>query len=255
MEHNSYALTNKRIIVTGAASGIGEQTAYLLSQSGAHLVLADRNGERCQEIAANIANDGGVVFSLTTDVTCDADVAALVAFAVEKLGGLDGAFNNAGIGSVGKPLGQMTVDEWHAVMSVNATGVFLCLKYQLTHMAAHGGGVIVNTASGAGMVGVVNSGGYVASKHAVVGLTKAAAVDYARQGIRVNAVAPGAIETPMSAAAMEDPAIAKSISEGHPIGRLGKPREISEGVAWLLSDAASFVTGTVLTIDGGYNTV
>ena len=250
---SSLSLTGRVAIVTGAASGIGARTARLLAARGAAVIVADRDRAGCNETAGAIREAGGQADAFVVDITREADVAAMVAHAVTRFGGLHLAFNNAGITSRGTPLDHMPIEEWRQMIDINLTGVFLCMKHEVAHMMAQGGGSIVNTASGAGVVGFPNVIDYVAAKHGVVGLTRAAAIDYATRAIRVNAVLPGGIETPMLMSTMgRDPTVRAAVERGHPIGRLGQPSEIAEAVAWLLSDAASFVTGAAIAVDGGY---
>lgn len=249
----SLALTGRVAIVTGAGSGIGARTARLLAGRGAAVIVADRDQAGCEETVAAIRDAGGQAEPSVVDITSEADVEAMVALAVSRFGGLHLAFNNAGISSRGTPLDSMPLEEWRRMLDVNLTGAFLCMKHEVAHMVAHGGGAIVNTASGAGVVGFPNVIDYVAAKHGVVGLTRAAAIDYATRGVRVNTVLPGGVETPMLIGAMgQDPVMRETIARSQPIGRLGQPSEIAEAVAWLLSDAASFVTGAAIAVDGGY---
>jgi 2,5-dichloro-2,5-cyclohexadiene-1,4-diol dehydrogenase 1 len=249
----SLDLAERVIIVTGAASGIGRAATMLFCQRGATVVAADVNDAQGDTLMSEVRTSGGRAAYIHTDVSSEADVEAMVHFAVSEFGALHGAFNNAGIISRGSPLEAMPLAEWQRVIDVNLTGMFLCLKHEIAHMVKNGGGSIVNTSSGSGVVGSPNMADYVASKHGVIGLTRAAAIDYSARGIRTNAVVPGATETPMLAGTMaSDPLIRRMLEQGHPIGHLGKPIEIAEAAAWLLSDASSFVTGLCLCIDGGY---
>jgi NAD(P)-dependent dehydrogenase (short-subunit alcohol dehydrogenase family) len=205
-----------------------------------------------------ITEKGGEATFVRTDVSQAIKVQALISKAVETYGRLDCAHNNAGISGAGiggehRALTAEYPDErWHQVMAINLTGVWLCMKYEVAQMLTQGGGTIVNTASGAGLVGLPGNCAYVASKHGVVGLTKTAALEYAQQGIRVNCVCPGYIQTPMTAPGMNDPEQMARIIAREPIGRVGQPEEVAEAVVWLCSDAASFVTGHTMTVDGGY---
>nr|WP_087573189.1 glucose 1-dehydrogenase [Sphingomonas sp. JE1] len=240
-------------IITGAGSGIGATTAVLLAARGAAVIVADISAAGCEATTEQIRRDGGSATPIVVDMTDESDVRATIDLAVSTYGGLHAAFNNAGIGSKGAPLTDMPLEDWQHMISVNLTSIFLCLKHQIRHMKNQGGGAIVNTASGAGVVGFPNVIDYVAAKHGVVGLTRAAAIDYAGHGIRVNAVLPGGIETPMLTSAMgKDEIVRSAVVRGHPIGRLGQSLEIAEAAAWLLSDAASFVTGSAMAVDGGY---
>lgn len=249
-------LAGRVIIVTGGGGGIGEATAILLGSRGAAVVVVDTNDAQGDQVASAIRQSGGRASYIRADISREDDVAATVQFAISEFGGLHGAFNNAAIVGQSGPLTELNLDNWHRVIGVNQTGVYLCMKHQIAHMLENGGGAIVNTSSSLGVVALPNSAEYTASKHGVVGLTRVAALENARRGIRVNAVLPSGIETPMLMGAMErDPALRQAVEQGHPIGRLGNPMEIAEGVAWLLSDSASFVTGACLSIDGGYTCV
>jgi NAD(P)-dependent dehydrogenase (short-subunit alcohol dehydrogenase family) len=251
-------LDGKVALVTGGASGIGRATAFAFAREGAKLIIADMQEDGGHQTAHMITEQGGEAIFVATDVTQAIAVDALISTAVETYGRLDCAYNNAGIAGSGiagthRALTADYPDErWHQVMAVNLTGVWLCMKYELAQMLHQGSGAIVNTASVAGLVGLPYSSAYVASKHGVVGLTKTAALEYATQGIRVNCVCPGYIATPMIAPGMNDPERMAHIIAREPIGRVGQPEEVAEAVVWLCSDAASFVTGHTMTVDGGY---
>lgn len=247
-------LEGKVALVTGGNSGIGRATAQAFAREGAKVVIAARRVPEGEETVGLITNAGGEAIFVKTDVTQAAQVAALIARTVEAFGRLDCAFNNAGVsGAAGAPTAEYPEDKWQQVINVNLTGVWLCIKYELRQMLAQGGGAIVNDSSVTGLrVGRGISAAYAASKHGVVGMTKSVAWEYARSGIRVNAVCPGWIRTPMAEIAMDiNPQLEAQIVEQTPSGRLGTPEEVAAAVAWLCSDAASFITGHALVIDGG----
>ncbi len=243
-------LAGKVALVTGAASGIGRATALLMAAEGARVIAADINADGAAATAGVIAQQGGEALAVTADVTDDAQVAAMVAAGIARFGRLDCAFNNAGVAPVrGEPLGAIEPAEWHRVIAANLTSVFLCLRHEIAAMAGQGG-AIVNTASIAGRIALPLSGAYVAAKHGVIGLTRNAAVDHAKDGIRVNAVCPGYVETPLASRA-----IARrwdAIMARVPMARTGTPEEIAELVVWLCSDRAAFVNGEAIAADGGH---
>jgi len=251
-------LADKVVMVTGAGAGIGRETALALARAGARLVLGDIDAAALHESAQLIREAGADVRALATDVTQAGAVQALVAEAVNGFGRLDGAFNNAGIEEEHNRLADGDEAMFDRIMAVNVKGVWLCLKHQLPVMAAQRSGAIVNTASVAGLVGAPLRAAYAGSKHAVVGLTKSAAAEYGRRGVRVNAVCPGIIRT-----AMMDRALARRTPEESQrdpgaaslLGRVGEAGEIAAAVLWLLSDAASYVTGHQLTVDGGLTVI
>jgi NAD(P)-dependent dehydrogenase (short-subunit alcohol dehydrogenase family) len=251
------ALDGKVALVTGGASGIGRATALTFAREGAKLIIADMNEDGGHQTVHMVKENGGDATFVRTDVSKAVEVQALISKAVETYGRLDCAHNNAGISGagIGGDLRVLTAEypeeRWHQVLAVNLTGVWLCMKYEIPQMLHQGEGSIVNTASVAGLVGSVGLSAYVASKHGVVGLTKTAALEYARHGIRVNCVCPGVIQTPMTESALRDPALQAQIT-ARPMGRVGAPEEVAEAVVWLCSDAASFVTGHTMTVDGGY---
>ena len=248
-------LEGKAALITGAASGIGRATALLFAEQGARLVLADLDDPGTEETARLAGERGGEGLPVHCDVSDAGQVEAMVAAAVSAYGRLDCAFNNAGIGGTSAPLADYDQAAWDQVLAVNLTGVFLCMQSELRQMVAQGGGVIVNTASVVGVIGYPNLAAYTAAKHGVLGLTRTAAIEYARDGIRVNAVCPGWTETPMvmdqGPAPASDPGVHAAIAAMAPMRRLGAPHEIANAVAWLCSDAASFVTGHPLIVDGG----
>jgi NAD(P)-dependent dehydrogenase (short-subunit alcohol dehydrogenase family) len=242
---------SKTAIVTGAASGIGAEISRDLAQSGATVILADMDDAGMTAVAAQIKAAGGKALQHKTDVGDAASVAALVAFAVAQTGGLHMLVNNAGIGGPTAPVGEYPLDGWQKVMDINLNGVFYGMRYALPEMVKAGGGSIVNMASILGSVAFASSGAYVAAKHAVVGLTKTAAIEYAKANIRVNAVGPGFINTPLLEKNLDAAALA-GIAGLHPIGRLGTTQEVSALTCFLLSDQASFITGSYHLVDGGY---
>jgi NAD(P)-dependent dehydrogenase (short-subunit alcohol dehydrogenase family) len=247
-------LQDKVALITGAGSGIGLATARAFVAAGARVVVSDRDVEAGERAARGIEDSGGSATFVPCDVTDPAQVEALVKKTVEVYGRLDCAHNNAGIASRGGRGRTADVAEadWDAVIAVNLKGVWLCMKYELPQMLAQGGGAIVNTASIAGMIGIPGASAYVASKHGVAGLTRTAALEYSGAGVRINAVCPGYIDTPLISGLVADPGRRGAIEGRHPIGRLGTPEEVAGAVVWLCSDAASFVTGSLLTVDGGY---
>lgn len=249
-------IQDKSIIVTGGADGIGAAAAKLLAEHGARVTIADLNDELGTALAASILDRGGEAQFIHTDIAKVDDVKAMVALAVQTFGRLDGAFNNAGVPNIGRLLHEVTVEEWNRCMAVNLTGTFYCMKYEIEAMLETGGGAIVNTSSTAGLVTVPVTAEYTASKHGVSGLTKAAASDYGHHNIRVNAIAPAAVRTAMYARfAQTNPQFEEQVAQLHPIGRSSEPVEQASAALWLLSDAASFVTGVILPVDGGYTAV
>jgi NAD(P)-dependent dehydrogenase (short-subunit alcohol dehydrogenase family) len=245
----------KVALVTGGASGIGRATALAFAREGAKLIIADMNEDGGQQTVHMIKEHGGEATFVQVDVSQATAVEAMISKTVETYGRLDCAHNNAGIGSRPRVLlHELPEESWDRVLSINLKGVWLCMKYEIIQMLTQGGGTIVNTASIMGLVGSWSrSGAYNASKHGVVGLTKTAALEYATSGIRVNCVCPGYIRTPLLESLLtSQPEMEAQIVARHPVGRMGRPEEIAEAVVWLCSDAASFVTGHTMTVDGGY---
>ncbi|MGA2412019.1 MAG: glucose 1-dehydrogenase [Candidatus Binataceae bacterium] len=244
-------LEGKVTLVTGAGGGIGRATALVLAREGAKVLVSDVSTRRGEETAQLVREAGGDAIFRKADVVRAADCEALVAAAVERWGRLDGAHNNAGISGTIVSVAEDTEENWDRTLAVDLKGVWLCMKYQILQMLKQGGGSIVNTASTAGLLGAVRMAAYAAAKHGVVGLTKTAALEYARANIRVNAVCPGVIGTPPILQWMENPRTKEALLGQEPIGRAGKPEEIGNAVAWLFSDASSFVTGAAFPVDGG----
>lgn len=249
-------IKGRSIIVTGAGSGIGHAAAVLFAGHGGRLTLADRNAELGEKVLAEVLAAGGTAQFVLTDIADGAQVKEMVGKAVATYGKLDGAFNNAGIPNIGKRVHELEYAEWQRVIDINLSGTFYCMKHEIEAMLGTGGGAIVNTCSVAGLVNVPGTAEYTAAKHGVAGLTKAAAVDYGRDGIRVNAIAPGTVYTELFRKACEvNPQLEEFCKGVHPIGRFSQPMEQAEAALWLLSDAASFVTGIVMPVDGGYTAV
>ncbi|TGN41872.1 SDR family oxidoreductase [Marinobacter confluentis] len=247
---------NRVAIVTGAAAGIGKSTALAFAEQGAAVIVADIDSQAGEAVVEEIRQAGGVAQFIRCDVTIDSDVEAMVALATNEYGRVDFAFNNAGIEIEHSKLADGSENEFDRIMDVNVKGVWRCMKHQIPVMLAQGGGSIVNTASIAGLGAAPKMSIYSASKHAVIGLTKSAAVEYAKKGVRVNAVCPAVIDTDMFRRAAEsDPRKAEYAAGMHPVGRLGKPEEIAGAVLYLCSDEAAFTTGVALPLDGGATAV
>jgi NAD(P)-dependent dehydrogenase (short-subunit alcohol dehydrogenase family) len=243
--------TGKVAFVTGAASGIGRATAVAFAAEGARVAVLDRTADALRETEAAVKEAGGEVVAIACDVSTSEQVKAAVAQAVERFGQLDIAFNNAGVENKAQPLHEIELEEWDRVLGINLRGAFVCMKHEIAQMLRQGGGVVVNTSSGAGIRGVAGGAAYAASKHAIIGMTRSAALDYAKQNIRVNAVLPGNIATPMMDR-FTGGDIQKAI-DLEPVGRLGKPEEIAEAVMWMCSDLGGFVTGSSIVVDGGWS--
>lgn len=246
-------LEGKVALVTGGSSGIGRDTAVLFAKAGVKVVVAGRREPEGQKTIDLVRAAGSEGLFVKTDVSRASEVEALVQAVVQKFGRLDLAFNNAGIEGVWVPIIRQSEEDWDRTINTNLKGVWLCLKYEIQQMLKQGsGGAIVNMASITGLVGSAGAAAYTASKHGVVGLTKSAALENARSRIRINAVCPGAIETPMAERIFGAPAIHKYVLSCHPIGRFGKSTEVAEAVVWMCSDCASFMTGQSLVLDGGF---
>jgi NAD(P)-dependent dehydrogenase (short-subunit alcohol dehydrogenase family) len=246
--------SGKVALVTGGGSGIGRATATAFADAGASVVVADLDDAAMDDAVKAIKDAGGQATGVRTDVSRATDVEHMVRTATDTYGGLDVAFNNAGIEAAPLPIADVTEEEWDRVQSINAKGVWLSMKYEIPAMLTRGGGAIVNASSILGLVGSSNGSLYAATKHAVAGMTKCAALDYAQLGIRVNATSPGMIETPLMVRTAANMDVPPDAFHGmHPIGRMGHPTEVADAVLWLCSDAASFVTGVMLPVDGGYS--
>jgi NAD(P)-dependent dehydrogenase (short-subunit alcohol dehydrogenase family) len=245
-------LDGKVVIVTGGSSGIGRASALAFAQAGARVMVADVDVLNGEATAQLIQAAGGEAIFVRTDVAQALQVEQLVRQTVEIYGRLDCAFNNAGINEEDGAVVDCTEELWDRTLDINLKGIWLCMKYEIPRMLESGGGAIVNTASVVGLSGTRGVPAYVASKHAIIGLTRATALDYGKQGIRVNAVCPGTIRTPMYVRRLgDDPAIDARLAQGSVIGRLGTAEDVAETVVWLCTDAARFVNGHSLVVDGG----
>jgi len=245
-------LKDKTILITGASSGIGYAMANLMAREGARLILGDINQEQGELLAAKLNSMNFEAIFAKCDVSQPSQAQDLVDLALEHFGKLDGACNNAGISGITQALADMPIEEWKRVQSINLDGVFYGLRAQIPAMLKNNGGSIVNTASIMAQVSIYGSCAYTASKHGVLGLTKSAAIDYGQQGIRVNAIGPAFIDTPMTTPMNAYPEILSKVISAHPLRRFGHPNEIAELATWLLSDRASFITGAYYPADGGY---
>jgi NAD(P)-dependent dehydrogenase (short-subunit alcohol dehydrogenase family) len=247
----SERFARRGILVTGAGSGIGRAAAQLFANEGGRVAVVDQDENEAQATVTSIRQAGGEALAIGADVSREADCRGMVERALAAYGRLHVAFNNAGIGASGFAVADEEEVTWSRVINVNLKGIFLAMKYEIPAMVSAGGGAIVNTASVAGLVGERGIGAYAASKHGVVGLTRTAALDYIGQGVRINAVCPGATRTRILANWFQDPKVESFILSRHPIGRIAEPEEIARAVLFLASDDASFIVGQALAVDGG----
>lgn len=251
--NDTYNFKGKVAFITGASTGIGHATALAFAKFGARVAVVDINEEAGAQTVHQIQETGGEGLFIKCNVSSGREVQAAVEATITKFGRLDMAFNNAGIEGVAANAVDCTEENWQSVIDINLKGVWLCMKYQIPQMLKNGGGAIVNCASIAGVVGFTGMPAYVASKHGVVGLTKNAALDFAKSKIRINAICPGVIQTPMiDRFTQGDAQAAAQLSSGAPMGRVGQPEEIAAAALWLCSDQSSFVTGHPLVVDGGW---
>lgn len=246
-------LQNRRLIVTGAASGIGHAAACALAARGARVALWDLDATAVENAAAELRKTGADCIGLPVDVSVESQVVTAFQRSVESLGGFDGAFNNAGVGAATVPLDAIEERDFDRIVAVNLKGVWLCLKHQIAYLRAHGGGSIVNNASVSGLVALAGQAAYTATKHGVVGLSKTAAVEGAAAGIRVNAICPGAVRTPILRHLEQAGITEAALAAMSPQARIAEPAEIANAVVWLLSEQSGFVTGAALPIDGGWS--
>ncbi|WP_116040444.1 SDR family NAD(P)-dependent oxidoreductase [Amycolatopsis palatopharyngis] len=251
MAQAKFDFTGRTVLITGGSTGIGRATALAFGEAGASVVIGSRDRDAGEQVAQEIERAGGKASHLRVDVSKDDDVRGLVEHAVATFGGLDVAFNNAGTLPPTGSLTDQTVEDWHRTLAVDLTGVFYSLRHEIRAMLDNGGGSIINTASVAGLIADPGMSPYVAAKHGVIGLTKAAALDYATQGIRVNAIAPGLVRTPMIDGWMNDPEMRDTVLGYSPQQRVSEPEEIAGLVLFLASDLSPFVNGAVYPIDGG----
>jgi len=248
-------LANKIALITGAGSGMGRVASLLFAQEGAKIAAIDIDEKAAQETARMIEAGGGKAIAVKADVSKSADAQAMVAATVEKLGGLNIVYNNAGIEGKAEPIVKLAEEDFDRVIAINLRGVWLGMKYAIPHMITNGGGAIVNTASIAGLVGLRNSSAYCAAKAGVIAITKVAALEYGRYNIRVNAICPGAIDTPMVSRIQGGGTMSeRAINRISTLGRIGKPEEIAKMALFLASDDAEWITGTAMVVDGGMNT-
>lgn len=244
---------NKIALVTGGAQGMGLDTAKAFANHGAKVIIADYNEKQAQLAAQEINKQGGSAIAITCDVSKEADIQRTMTQIIDQFGQLDMAFNNAGIQSPATNIADLSTEEYDRIMNINLKGVWLCMKYELQHMRQQGNGAIVNCSSLGGLVGGIGRAAYHAAKHGVLGLTKSAALEYATQNIRINAVCPGTIDTPMVEKMFETGDLSRNdLARLQPIGRLGKGSEIADAVLWLCSPASSFIIGQSISVDGGY---
>jgi NAD(P)-dependent dehydrogenase (short-subunit alcohol dehydrogenase family) len=248
----AYNLTDKSALVTGAASGIGRATARRLATAGANVAVVDVDVEGGEETIEMIEEEGGTAEFIETDVSQEDEVEAMIETIVDTFGSLDAAHNNAGIEGDNETTVEQTEENWNRVIGTNLKGVWLCMKYEIPAMLKSDGGAIVNTSSISGQTGA-GAAPYVASKHGILGLTRTAAVEYAQNGVRVNAICPGTVDTPVAERYREkSPEEFEQFVQMHPMGRIGEPMEIAHAVTWLLSEEASFATGDMFQLDGGF---
>jgi NAD(P)-dependent dehydrogenase (short-subunit alcohol dehydrogenase family) len=243
----------KVALVTGAAAGIGRATAIAYAENGAKVVVCDIDAEGGEDTVGQIRNQGGEAIFVQADVSDEAEVERLLSTTMHEFGRLDFAFNNAGIEGVPGPLHETQEENWQRTMKVNVEGVWRCMRNEIPLMQKNGGGTIINCSSVAGMRGIQGMSAYSASKHAVNGLTRSAALDYARENIRINAICPGAVKTPMiDRYTGGDAKVEAALSESEPVGRMGRPEEIAAAVMWLCDEDSAFVTGAIIPVDGGW---